>query len=60
MLPNAQLRTLPGAGFLMAYDDPVAVARELISFLGPGAAVPPWAKSPMRGNGDARCGAGAG
>jgi pimeloyl-ACP methyl ester carboxylesterase len=34
VLPNAQLRTLPGTGFLMAYDDPVAVARELISFLG--------------------------
>jgi hypothetical protein len=25
---------VPGTGFLMAYDDPVAVARELISFLG--------------------------
>jgi pimeloyl-ACP methyl ester carboxylesterase len=34
VLPNAQLRTLPGTGFLMAYDDPVAVARELISFFG--------------------------
>jgi pimeloyl-ACP methyl ester carboxylesterase len=34
LLPNAQLRTLPGTGFLMAYDDPVALARELISFLG--------------------------
>jgi len=34
LLPHAQLRTLPGTGFLMAYDDPVAVARELISFLG--------------------------
>jgi pimeloyl-ACP methyl ester carboxylesterase len=34
LLPNAQLRTLPGTGFLMAYDDPVGVARELISFLG--------------------------
>jgi pimeloyl-ACP methyl ester carboxylesterase len=32
LLPDAQLRTLPGTGFLMAYDDPVAVARELISF----------------------------
>ena len=29
-----QLRTLPGTGFLMAYDDPVGVARELISFFG--------------------------
>ncbi len=34
LLPSAQLRTLPGTGFLMAYDDPVGVARELISFLG--------------------------
>jgi pimeloyl-ACP methyl ester carboxylesterase len=34
LLPDAQLRTLPGTGFLMAYDDPVAVARELISFFG--------------------------
>ena len=32
LLPDAQLRTLPGTGFLMAYDDPVGVARELISF----------------------------
>jgi pimeloyl-ACP methyl ester carboxylesterase len=34
LLPNGQLRTLPGTGFLMAYDDPVGVARELISFCG--------------------------
>jgi pimeloyl-ACP methyl ester carboxylesterase len=34
LLPDAQLRTLPGTGFLMAYDDPVGVARELISFCG--------------------------
>jgi pimeloyl-ACP methyl ester carboxylesterase len=34
LLPNGQLRTLPGAGFLIAYDDPVAVARELIAFCG--------------------------
>jgi pimeloyl-ACP methyl ester carboxylesterase len=34
LLPEAQLRTLPGAGFLMAYDDPVGVARELIAFCG--------------------------
>ena len=33
LLPNAQLRTLPRAGFLIAYDDPVGVARELIAFL---------------------------
>lgn len=35
LLPNAQLRTIPATGFLMAYDDPVAVARELIAFFGP-------------------------
>ena len=34
LLPNGQLRTLSGAGFLIAYDDPVAVARELIAFCG--------------------------
>ncbi len=34
LLPDAQLRTLAGTGFLIAYDDPVAVARELISFCG--------------------------
>lgn len=34
LLPDAQLRTLPATGFLMAYDDPVGVARELIAFLG--------------------------
>ena len=34
LLPDAQLRTLPGTSFLMAYDDPVGVARELISFCG--------------------------
>jgi pimeloyl-ACP methyl ester carboxylesterase len=34
LLPDAQLRTLPETGFLMAYDDPVGVARELISFCG--------------------------
>ncbi|MGB0094899.1 MAG: alpha/beta hydrolase [Solirubrobacteraceae bacterium] len=34
LLPNAQLRTLPGTGFLLAYDDPVGVARELIAFCG--------------------------
>jgi len=34
LLPNAQLRTLPATGFLMAYDDPVGLARELISFFG--------------------------
>lgn len=34
LLPDAQLRTLPGAGFLVAYDDPVSLARELIAFCG--------------------------
>lgn len=34
LLPDAQLRTLPDTGFLMAYDDPVGMARELISFCG--------------------------
>ena len=34
LLPDGLLRTLPGTGFLMAYDDPVAVARELIWFCG--------------------------
>jgi len=34
LLPGAQLRTLRATGFLMAYDDPVGVARELISFFG--------------------------
>jgi pimeloyl-ACP methyl ester carboxylesterase len=34
LLADGQLRTLPGTGFLMAYDDPVAVARELIAFCG--------------------------
>jgi len=34
LLPDAQLRTLAGTSFLMAYDDPVGVARELIAFCG--------------------------
>jgi pimeloyl-ACP methyl ester carboxylesterase len=34
LLPDAQLRMLPETGFLMAYDDPVGVARELIAFFG--------------------------
>jgi pimeloyl-ACP methyl ester carboxylesterase len=32
--PNAQLRVLSSTGFLMAYDDPVGVARELAAFCG--------------------------
>jgi len=34
LLPDAQLRVIPATGFLIAYDDPVSVARELIAFLG--------------------------
>jgi len=34
LLPNAQLRTLPRTGYLVAYDDPVAVAREISAFCG--------------------------
>jgi pimeloyl-ACP methyl ester carboxylesterase len=34
LLPNAQLRVLEGTGFLAAYDDPVALARELAAFCG--------------------------
>ena len=32
LLPDGQLRVLPGTGFLIAYDDPVGVARELTAF----------------------------
>jgi len=32
LLPHAMLRELPGTGFLMAYDDPVGLARELAAF----------------------------
>lgn len=34
LLPDAMLRVLPGTGYLIAYDDPVGVARELIAFCG--------------------------
>ena len=34
LLPDGQLRTLPGTGFLLAYDDPVGLARELLAFCG--------------------------
>jgi pimeloyl-ACP methyl ester carboxylesterase len=34
LFPDAQLRVLPRTGFLIAYDDPVGVARELLSFCG--------------------------
>ena len=32
LLPDAQLRILPGTGYLMAYDDAPGVARELAAF----------------------------
>ncbi|HEY1689455.1 MAG TPA: alpha/beta hydrolase [Solirubrobacteraceae bacterium] len=32
LLPDGQLRVLDGTGFLMAYDDPVGVAREIAAF----------------------------
>jgi pimeloyl-ACP methyl ester carboxylesterase len=34
LLPRGQLRVLPGTGYLIAYDDPVGVARELAAFCG--------------------------
>jgi pimeloyl-ACP methyl ester carboxylesterase len=34
LLPDGQLRVLPSSGFLMAYDDPVGLARELAAFCG--------------------------
>ena len=34
LLPDGQLRVLSDTGFLMAYDDPVGVARELAAFCG--------------------------
>jgi len=34
LLPDGQLRVLSGTGFLMAYDDPVGLARELAAFCG--------------------------
>jgi pimeloyl-ACP methyl ester carboxylesterase len=32
LLPDGQLRVLPSTGFLIAYDDPVGVAREINAF----------------------------
>ncbi len=32
LLPDAQLRVLPGTGYLMAYDDPVGLGREIAAF----------------------------
>ncbi|MHB8531468.1 MAG: alpha/beta fold hydrolase [Solirubrobacteraceae bacterium] len=34
LLPHGQLRVLESTGFLMAYDDPVGLARELLAFCG--------------------------
>jgi len=34
LLPDGQLRVLRSVGFLMAYDDPVGLARELTAFCG--------------------------
>lgn len=34
LFPHAQLRVLESAGFLMAYDDPVGLVRELAAFCG--------------------------
>jgi pimeloyl-ACP methyl ester carboxylesterase len=34
LLPQGQLRVLQSTGFLMAYDDPVGLARELTAFCG--------------------------
>lgn len=34
LLPDGQLRVLERTGFLMAYDDPVGLARELVAFCG--------------------------
>ncbi len=34
VIPGALLRVLPGTGYLIAYDDPVGVARELAAFCG--------------------------
>ncbi len=34
LLPNGQLRVLEGTGFLIAYDDPVGLAREISAFCG--------------------------
>jgi pimeloyl-ACP methyl ester carboxylesterase len=34
LLPQGQLRLLSSTGFLIAYDDPIGVARELLAFCG--------------------------
>ena len=38
LLPDGELRVLESAGYLMAYDDPVGVARELVAFCARGPA----------------------
>ena len=48
LLPDAQLRVLSGTGFLIAYDDPVGLARELVGVLRIGSREPASIKeSPM-------------
>jgi pimeloyl-ACP methyl ester carboxylesterase len=34
LIPRSMLRVLPGTGYLLAYDDPVGLARELAAFCG--------------------------
>ena len=34
LLPDGLLRVVPRSGYLMAYDDPVSVAREIAAFCG--------------------------
>ena len=34
VLPRADLRVVTGTGYLIAYDDPVSVAREIVAFCG--------------------------
>ena len=34
LIERSMLRVLPGTGYLIAYDDPVGVARELAAFCG--------------------------
>jgi len=34
LLPDGQLRVLHRTGFLMAYDDPIGLVRELVAFCG--------------------------
>jgi len=34
LIDRSMLRVLPGTGYLIAYDDPVGVARELVAFCG--------------------------